>query len=124
MGRFNQKLRLVFDAFRVAKLTLKPSKCNIGKIELKFLGFRISIDTISPGKKANAVGDFAQPSKVHDIRRFLGLAGFFRRFIPKYAQVMEPLTRLTKKNERFQWTEEQEKAFSELKHLLTSKPIL
>lgn len=119
-----RKLRLVFNALRAAKLTLKPSKCNFGKTVLEFLGFQISVESISPGKKASAIGSFSRPSNVHDIRRFLGLAGFFRRFIYKYAHIAEPLTRLTKKNERFQWTEAQEIAFNELKRLLISKPIL
>jgi len=68
-----RKLRLVFNVLRTAKLTLKLNKCNFGKTVLEFLGFQISIGTISPGKKASAVGDFARPSNVHDIRRFLGL---------------------------------------------------
>jgi len=97
-----KKFRLVFNALKAAKLTLKPGKYNFGKTVLEFLGFQISVGSISPEKKASAIGSFARPSNVHDIRRFLRLAGFFRRFIYKYAHIAEPLTRLTKKIERFQ----------------------
>lgn len=76
-GDLLRKLRLIFEALRSAKLTLKPSICNFGKTELEFLGFRISVGTISPEKKANVIGDFVRPSNLHDLRRFLRLAGFF-----------------------------------------------
>lgn len=118
------KLRLIFNALRRVKLTLNPTKCAFGKSTINFLGFQISAGTVSPGKKVDAILRFPQPMDVHGIRKFLGLTGFFRRFIPRYAQIAEPLTRLTKKSELFLWTAEQEQTFRELKDTLTSKPVL
>lgn len=119
-----ERLKLVFDALRAARLTLKPSKCVFGSIQLDFLGFTISEGQLRPGRKIEAIATYPEPRNVHEIRRFLGLAGFFRRFIEKYAILAEPLTRLTKKDVPFLWQEEQMSAFKKLKVHLTSEPVL
>ncbi|XP_035231815.1 uncharacterized mitochondrial protein AtMg00860-like [Stegodyphus dumicola] len=80
---------------------------------------------LEPGsRKIKAITEFPEPKNVHEVRRFLGLTGFFRRFVPKYALKSEPLTRLTKKNRDFEWKQEQKKSFELLKKQLTDKPIL
>jgi len=71
---------LVFDSLRAAKLTLKPAKCTFGASELDFLGFTVSQGVIRPGQKVHAIKTFPQPRDAHEVRRFLGLTGYFRRF--------------------------------------------
>lgn len=110
-----EKLNQVFQALRNPQLTLKPTKCYFGERELDFLGFRIAAGEIRPGKKVQAIMEYPQPTDVHSTRRFLGLAGFFRKFIQHYAQIAEPLTRLTRKNVVFSWGTEQEQAFQNLR---------
>ncbi|KAL4096627.1 hypothetical protein QTP88_021546 [Uroleucon formosanum] len=99
------KLRMVLDKLRVANLTLKPSKCLFGAKSIEFLGFIIGGGQIGPGTiKSQAIEQFPVPKDVHGVRRFLGLTGFFRRFVKNYATLAEPLSRLTKKNVAFEWS--------------------
>lgn len=95
-------LRQVLTALQRANLTLKPSKCVFMAEELNYQGFRIAKGQLKPGDKVEAINKYPVPSNVHEVRRFLGLSGFFRRFIPKYAVIAEPLTKLTKKDMEFQ----------------------
>lgn len=119
------KLRSVLDKLRCAKLTLKPSKCSFGTRRIEFLGFVVENGQIQPGlEKTRAIAEYPAPEDVRSLRRFLGLTGFFRRFVDGYAKVAEPLSRLTRKDTVFNWSTEQEGAFKTLKHCLTSAPIL
>lgn len=120
-----EKLRMVLEKLRSANLTLKPSKCSFGALEIEFLGFVIGGGMIRPGVgKTRAIHEFPCPEDVHAVRRFLGLTGFFRRFVKNYAVIAEPLTRLTKSTITFDWTAEQETAFRTLKTTLESTPVL
>lgn len=107
-----------------ARLTLKPAKCNFGAEQLDYLGYRISKGVIKPGRKVEAIDKFPTPKDAHEVRRFLGLTGYFHRFIVKYAELVEPLTRLTGMDVPFTWDDRQGSAFNELKHLLKSEPIV
>lgn len=119
------KLRQVFSAILKAKLTFKLSKCEFGRKSVKFLGFQLTADGIVPGRrKMTAVSEFPTPQNKHDVRRFLGLTGFFRRFIRDYAVITRPLTDLTRGNANFSWQQEHQKAFDDLKDLLQKAPIL
>jgi len=89
-----KKLRMVFEVLRKAKLTLKPSKCTFGARELDYLGFRIFMGKVQPGRKVSTITDYPTPRSVHEIRQFLRLSGFFRRFIPNYAVLARPITTL------------------------------
>ena len=119
------RLKDVFEALSRAKLTLKPSKCVFAHSELKYLGHVISTEGVSVDpEKISAVENFPVPiSKTH-VRSFLGLAGYYRRFIENFALIAEPLSRLTRNNAAFLWTDEQQTAFEKLKRKLTSMPIL
>jgi len=118
------KLRMVLDKLRIANLTLKPSKCLFGAKSIEFLGFVICGGQISPGTmKSQAIEKFPVPKDVHGVRRFLGLTGFFKRFVQNYATLAEPLSRLTKKDVVFEWSAMQESAFSEMKRVFADKPI-
>ncbi|XP_064470188.1 uncharacterized protein LOC135384937 [Ornithodoros turicata] len=118
-------LRRVLEALKKANLTLKLQKCDFLMEEVSFLGFRITKNGIQPGEiKLEAIRQYPRPKNVHEVRRFLGLISYFRRFIPQHALKAAPLTELTKKNAPFIWGERQEKAFETLKEELTSAPIL
>ena len=105
-------LRAIFDRLRNANLTLKPSKCIFGHERIKFLGHIVSSKGIEPmDDKCQAVRDFPQPRKVKDIRSFLGLAGYYHKFIKDYSKIAAPLTNLTKREKSFQWSDSCEQAF-------------
>jgi len=79
---------------------------------------------VSPGTiKSEAIEKFPVPKDVHGVRRFLGLTGFFRRFVQNYATLAEPLSRLTKKDVVFEWSTMQESAFNEMKRVFADKPV-
>lgn len=119
------RLRELFEALAKAGLTLKPEKCKFGVDQVDFLGFRISAEGVKPGlNKVQAIEKFDTPEDLHEVRRFLGLSGFFRRFVPGYASIAVPLQKLTKQGVKFYWSSEHEKSFSELKDRLSSEPIL
>ncbi|UYV61064.1 hypothetical protein LAZ67_1003288, partial [Cordylochernes scorpioides] len=120
-----ERLREVLERIRSAKLTLKPSKCEFGRREIEFLGYVISTGGLEPGpRKIKAIEEFPEPKNVHDIRRFLGLTNFFRRFVKDFARKAEPLSRLTKKGSQFEWKEEQRRSFGGLRKDLVEYPVL
>ncbi|UYV69407.1 hypothetical protein LAZ67_6003487 [Cordylochernes scorpioides] len=120
-----ERLREVLERIISAKLTLKPSKCEFGRREVEFLGYVISTGGLKPGpRKIKAIEEFPKPKNVHDIRRFLGLTNFFRRFVKDFARRAEPLSRLTKKGAQFEWKEEQRRSFGGLRNDLVEYPVL
>ena len=118
-------LRVVLELLREHRLYAKLSKCEFWLSEVKFLGHVISQSGISvdPGK-VDAVSAWPRPQSVFDIRSFLGLAGYYRRFILDFSRIAAPMTRLTRKGVSFIWDDRCESAFEELKKRLTSAPIL
>ena len=120
-----QHLQEVFVRLREAGLTLKPRKCNLLQRSVKYLGHVLSADGVSPDdSKFAAVRDWPVPSSVPDVRRFVGFASYYRRFIHHFSVIAAPLTALTQKNVSFTWTPACAEAFQELKHRLISAPIL
>lgn len=120
-----RRLRSVLTALSDAKLTLRPSKCIFAAREIEFLGFRLSADGLKPGEnKIGAIKNYVMPKNVHEVRRFMGLISFFRRFVPKFAERARPITDLTRANVPFVWTDRQQGAFDELKLVISSKPVL
>ena len=118
-------LSSVFNRLRDAKLTLKPSKCMFGREKIKFLGHVVSAKGIEPmNEKCKAIQEFPQPRKLKDVRAFLGLASYYRKFVKDFAKIAAPLTDLTKKETPFQLTDECESAFKTLKDKLVKPPIL
>ena len=112
---------------RLAALGLKchPQKCEFGASEVEFLGHVVSEKGIAPTQsKVQAVRNIPQPTTVTEVKSFLGLAGYYRRCIPQFSAVAQPLTHLTKKNMPFRWGTEQEAAFQSLKDALTSASFL
>ena len=121
-------LRQVLDRLRSAKLTAKPSKCMIGYGSIECLGHNIVGQTVRPQEdKIQAIRDAPRPCTKRQIKSFLGLAGFYRRFIPNFSSIASPLTDLTKRdrpNSIKDWQDQHERAFQTLKSRLTSSPIL
>jgi hypothetical protein len=120
-------VRQVLERLREAGLYLKPSKCQFHAEEVEFLGFVIGKNGVAmdPGK-VESITSWPTPKSVHDIRTFLGLANFYRRFIKDFSKLASPITRLLKKenNKSFQWTEDAQKAFDKLRTAFTTAPIL
>ena len=120
-----QHLRIVLQTLREHRLYGKFSKCSFWLSEVNFLGHIISASGISVDPaKIEAVVQWEQPKTPTEVRSFLGLAGYYRRFIQDFSSIAAPLTRLTRKEERFIWTDECERSFRMLKERLTSAPIL
>jgi hypothetical protein len=118
-------LRIVLQRLRDHKLYAKFSKCEFWLDSVKFLGHTISKDGISMDpSKVQEVMDWKPPKSVHQIRSFLGLAGYYRRFIPDFSRIAKPMTELLKKGVKFVWSEECEQAFHTLRKHLTSAPVL
>ena len=120
-----KNLKTVFDRLRSANLTLKPSKCDLFQQKVSFLGHIVSKQGIQcDPDKINSIESWPVPNNATEVRSFLGLAGYYRRFIPDFSTIASPLTYLTKKRTKFHWTPEHQVAFDKLKKLLTSAPIL
>ena len=118
-------LSQVFDRFRQANLPLKPSKCHFAAQEVKYLGHRFTQEGIGVDTdKIKAVVDFPTPKNQTDVRAFLGLSGYYRKFVEGYAGIARPLHQLLQKDHKFQWTDACDAAFKKLKEKLTSTPIL
>ena len=118
-------LQLVFDRLRSAGLRLKPTKCHIGLKQIKLLGHVVSADGISSDpEKVKAIQLLPTPTNIKQVRCFLGMTGYYRDLIPRYADIAEPLVNLTRKHVRFQWQAQQEEAFNALKRSLISRRIM
>ena len=118
-------LRLVLERFRDANLKLKAKKCSLFQKQVEFLGHVVSEEGIKcDPNKVSAVLDWPVPTNVTEVRSFLGLASYYRKFIPDFSGKASPLTNLTRKGQKFEWDEGCERAFNQLKQDLVSAPIL
>ena len=103
----------------------KFSKCEFWLKKVPFLGHILSQDGISVDpSKVQEVMDWKALTLVHEVQSFLGIAGYYRRFIPDFSKIAKPMTRLLLKDERFNWTSECEVAFHTLRTLLTIALVL
>ena len=114
-----------FDRFRQAGLNLNSKRCSFAQSFVIFLGHHISKDGIrSPPDRVKALSEFPAPKNTKQLRRALGMFNWFRKYINNYSSIVEPLTRLLKKNVNFMWTNEQEMSFKRLKNSLMNSEIL
>ena len=113
-------LRIVLQLLRDHQFYAKFSKCEFWLTEVRFLGHMVSVDP----EKVEAVISWERPKLGFEIRSFLGLVGYYRRFIEDFSRLAVPMTRLTRKEVRFDWDDRCEEAFQELKRRLTTAPIL
>ena len=118
-------VRQLFDRLREAYLKLKESKCNFLKAHVQYLGHLISGKGIEPvPEKLESIKNMPSPTSLKEVKQFLGLIGYYRKFILKFSDVARPLTHLTKKDVPFEWTPECQQTFQLLKDLLMAEPIL
>ncbi|GJT11029.1 putative reverse transcriptase domain-containing protein [Tanacetum coccineum] len=118
-------LRIILELLKKEKLYAKFSKCDFWINIVQFLGHIINSQGIHVDPaKIEAVKDWASPTTPTEVRQFLGLAGYYRRFIEGFSKIAKPLTELTQKNKKYIWGENQESAFQLLKQKLCEAPIL
>lgn len=118
-------LKVVLNIIRDAGLTLNLEKCFFLQTKIDYLGYEICKEGIRPGiQKINAVANYTEPRNVHELRMFLGLTGYFRKFVQNYAEISYHLYDLLRKNTAWEWGPLQVKAFNLLKKILTTRPLL
>lgn len=119
------KFERLMQRLRAANLKLQPDKCEFLRHEVMYLGHIIGSDGVRPDPaKVKAVMNFPIPKNPKNIKQFLGIAGYYRRFIPNFSKIAKPLTDLLKKDRKFEWTVKQTEAFDILRNSLCSEPIL
>ena len=120
-----QQLNEVFSRLKIAGLKLKPKKCHLFQRKVQYLGHIVSEEGIETDpEKIEVIRQWDRPSNVSELRSFLGLCSYYRRFVPDFASISRPLIKLTEKNSKFEWTDEQEESWRILKERLTSPPVL
>ncbi|GBL73804.1 Retrovirus-related Pol polyprotein from transposon 297 [Araneus ventricosus] len=118
------KNRKVFQRLQKANLKLSSKKCRFFLKEVAYLGQVISAEGVKTDpEKIKAVVDWLHPERVHDLRGFLGLCTYYRRFVKNFSSIARPLHKLTEAKSNLNWTEKCEKSFNSLKQTLAS-PIL
>ena len=118
-------LRLVFDRLREVGLKLHPAKSDFASPRMVHLGHAITAEGVLPNPdKVEAVRSFKNPTGVKEVREFLGLVGYYRRFVPNFARVAGPLHSLTRQEVPFHWSGECQQAFDRLKELFSTLPVL
>ena len=118
-------LREVLQILCKAKLTMNPDKCHFCVSSVRYLGFIIDAQGIhaDPEKIASII-DYPVPCDVKKAHSFLGLISWYRQFVEDLATIAEPITRLLKVDQRWEWAGEQQAAFARIKQVLTSPPLL
>src|SRR5687767_2470726 len=115
----------VLNKLRESNMIAKLKKCQFGLRNINFLGHIVGKDGLRPDeKKVEKIKGIKRPETVTEVRSFLGLCSYYRRFIKDFSKIAKPLHNLTKKDEKFEWKKEQQKAFDILRTKLTEKPIL
>jgi len=120
-----QLLHEVFQLLFQHGIKIKLSKCSFAQKALKYLSHIISAAGVATDpKKITDVQNWPPPETPKDVRGFLGLAGYYRKFVRHFGTIAKPLTELLKKGHIFQWTTIHQEAFDLLKHALTTAPVL
>ncbi|RVW70601.1 Transposon Ty3-G Gag-Pol polyprotein [Vitis vinifera] len=118
-------LHMALQKLRENQLYAKLEKCDFWLQEIQFLGHMVSQEGISVDPtKVEAVTKWERPKNVFEVRSFLGLAGYYRRFVENFSRIACPMTRLTRKGVNFDWNDRCEESFQELKRRLTTAPVL
>ena len=120
-----QHLKEIFECLRKAGLKLKLQKCNFFKKHIQYLGHLISDEGIQLlSEQLESIAKMPVPQNVKQVKQFLGLVGYYRKYVPCFSDIARPLTQLTQKSEEFNWTTECDKCFHMLKDYLQEAPIL
>jgi hypothetical protein len=125
MEEHEEHLRIVLQRLREHHLYVKFSKCESWIKEVPFLGHVVSPEGIAVDlSKVKEVLEWKPPMTVFEVRSFLGLVGYYRRFILNFSKIVKPITELLKKGNKYVWSEACDEAFKHLKKLLTTSPVL
>jgi hypothetical protein len=120
-----EHLRLVLEKLREHQLYAKYSKCEFWLSEVTYLGHMISKDGIAVNpERVQAILEWTPPKNVKQVRSFLGIASYCRRFVENFSKIAKPLTDLLHKGVKFEWTDKCQESFQTLKDKLTSAPVL
>src|SRR6266498_5625807 len=120
-----EHIRIVLRRLREHRLYAKFSKCEYWLSEMAFLGHVLNKDGVAVDlNKVKEVLDWMPPKSVSEIRSFLGLAGYYRRFIENFSKIAKTMTELLKQGVKFEWSDDCERAFQTLKTRLTTAPVL
>jgi hypothetical protein len=121
----NDRLCEVFSRMRKYNLKLQPDKCKFLRKEVSYLGHVIGQTGMRPDeKRIEAVKEYPKPKSTRQLKGFLGLVGYYRRFIPNCSKIAKPLTELLKKDAPYVWNDKMEEAFASLKPVLLTEPLL
>ncbi|GKC15183.1 putative nucleotidyltransferase, ribonuclease H [Tanacetum coccineum] len=124
-GEHSEHLKIILDLLKKEKLYAKFSKCDFWLESVQFLGHVINREGVHVDPaKIEAVKNWPVPKSPTEVRQFMGLAGYYRRFIEGFSLIAKPLTKLTQKNKRFEWGADEDEAFQKLKQDLCTAPIL
>ncbi|GFT96657.1 retrovirus-related Pol polyprotein from transposon 297 [Trichonephila clavipes] len=122
---YKDHLNQVFTLLLAAGLTLNKDKCHFARHKLKYLGLIISKEGIeTDNSKVKAIAEMKPPENNKEVSKFLGMAEWYQKFIPYYADICEPLYRLKKKGAKFNWSTEAQDSFDKIKRALTEAPVL
>lgn len=125
---FDEHLRVlkeVIQRLQNAGLTINKEKCQLGRKELKYLGYVVdNLGLRVDPDKVSAILAIPAPSNIKEVRRIVGMASWYRRFIPNFSTLVAPIVNLLRKGRTFKWSSECEKAFLDLKHKLVTAPVL
>ncbi|XP_074383423.1 putative mitochondrial protein AtMg00860 [Apium graveolens] len=117
-------LRMVFSVLQQNELFLKESKCSLAQSKISYLGHIISAEGVmADAEKIEAMTQWPKPTTIRALRGFLGLTGYYRKFVHNYGLIATPLTNMLRKNS-FTWTRESMAAFEHLKRAMTTTPVL
>ena len=120
-----QTIRTFFDRLSEAKLTVNLAKSEFCHTNLTFLGHIVGQGQVKPVEaKVEAISDFPVPTGKRQLKRFLGIAGYYRKFCNNFSVIAEPLTNLLGKRVKYVWTDDCQKSFDKLKTILKSAPVL
>ena len=118
-------IHMVFEKLKTANLSMKKSKCSFFSKEIQYLGHILSATGIWPLRsKTHTIQHMYPPTTPKQVRSFLGLVGYYRKFIKGFAKIAKPLTLLTRQQVKFNWTPEHQAAFIHLKDAIVQAPIL
>ena len=118
-------LQAVLGCIKEAGLKLQPGKCKFIREEVEYLGYIVTPEGLKTNiRLVAAVRDFLLPQDTYQVRRFLGLTSYYRRFISSFSKIAHPLHTLTHKGAKFKWTQSCNDAFLTLKQKLTEAPVL
>ena len=120
-----EHLRVLFERLQSADLKLKEVKCNFLKKHIQYLGHIVSGEGITPlPEKLDSIQKMLPPKAPKEVKQFLGLIGYYQKFVPRFSDLARPLNVLTRRNVEFEWTQVCQESFNLLKTSLMTEPIL